>query len=101
MVSRLTEQTHPQRRAADRERLQLEEATIEELARELCPRHLAEQYSHLGFTHQRYGKKLTVFPIWRRYCDEARKVMQMHQLLPATEHLPLGVTRWLALLLLE
>lgn len=99
---------HPLRRASDasqlnalRQQIRLEDKMIEQLAQALCPPKIAKRYQQLNFSHQHAGKTLVIFPIWRRYRREALRIMMVYRFMPWLRPLPLGVTRWVALLLLE
>lgn len=39
--------------------------------------------------------KVCVFPIWRKYRGQARKIASLHQVIPMLRHLPLPVSSFL------
>lgn len=83
------------------------EKTIESLAISLCPTEEWQAYEkkvqHLAWqANKRQGSaRVSVFPIWRKYRQQALRIATLHRTLPMFRHLPLPVASFLGELLFK
>jgi|GEM_PF-3000119 len=77
------------------------EKTIESLAISLCPTQEWQAYEkklqHLAWqaNKQQNSARVSVFPIWRKYRQQALRVATLYRTVPVLRHLPLPVANFL------
>jgi hypothetical protein len=77
------------------------ENTIESLAMDLCPPNEWQAYQRQLQTvsiksgARQPASKVKVFPIWKKYRQQALRVATLYQAVPLLRHLPLGVSSFL------
>ncbi len=88
-MSFLAKSNYPQRRKADKETW---DDTVEQLARELCPIEELEAYQYRQQTLARNNRQVKVFPVWRKYRYQARKIASIQSSIPFLKRFPLQVS---------
>lgn len=83
------------------------EQTIDALAMHICPVEVWQDYEKQMQTLTWKAKKdkkasrISVFPIWRQYRQQALRVATLHRTLPMLRRLPIGVACFLGDLLFK
>jgi hypothetical protein len=98
------QKNHTVRRKVD---LESWEKTIESLAMDLCPTKEWQAYEKkahfLAWKNNKQSNtaKIRVFPIWRKYRQQALRVATLYRTLPILRYFPLKVTNFLGQILFK
>jgi len=85
------------------------DTSIELLAMQLCPaaewrkyeRHLQALARQSNTQNHPKQTKVKVFPVWRKYRQQAKRVATLYQALPMFKRLPLGLSGFIGNLLFQ
>ena len=85
------------------------DTSIELLAMQLCPaaewrkyeRHMQALTRQSTAQNQHHKSKVKVFPVWRKYRQQAKRVATLYQAIPMFKRLPLAISGFIGNLLFQ